>query len=116
MVRLKLVACHAPSLVHNYIPSAIPTNEMLSEDDDILSVTLSMNSVCPSNTRYPVLVTFGTQPVGSGDHVGQINATEMTLSPGDPPVTFSVDANNVTLEVYCYMASINDTIGKWQVM
>ena len=90
MVRLKLVACHAPSLVHNYIPSAIPTNEMLSEDDDILSVTLSMNSVCPSNTRYPVLVTFGTQPVG------QMNATEMTISPGDPPVTFSVDANNVT--------------------
>ena len=89
---------------------------MLSEDDDILSVTLSVNEECPSDTRYPVLVTFGTQPAdGGGDCVGQMNATVMTISPGDSPVTFSVDANTVTLEdneVYCYIASINGTLGE----
>ena len=87
---------------------------MLSEDDDILSVTLSVNELCPSDT--PVLVTFGTQLVGGGDCVGQMNATVMTISPGDSPVTFSVDANTVTLEdneVYCYIASINGTIGEY---
>ena len=88
---------------------------MLSEDNDILSVTLSVNEECPSDTSYPVLVTFGTQPEGGGDCVGQMNTTVMTISPGDSPVTFSVDANTVTLEdneVYCYIASINGTIGE----
>ena len=40
----------------------------------------------------------------------------MTISPGDSPVTFSVDANTVTLEddeVYRYIASINGTIGEY---
>ena len=86
----------------------IATNEMLSEDDDILSVTLSVNEECPSDTRYHVLVTFGTQPEGGGDCVGQMNATVMTISPGDSPVTFSVDAFTLEdNEVYCYIASIN---------
>ena len=84
---------------------------MLSEDDDILSVTLSVNEECPSDT--PVLVTFGTQPVDGGDCVGQMNATVMTISPGDSPVTFSVDAFTLEdNEVYCYITSINGTIGE----
>ena len=58
----------------------------------ILSVTLSVKVECPSDTTYPVLVTFETQPVDGGDCVGQMNATEMTIPPGDSPVTFSVDA------------------------
>ena len=85
---------------------------MLSEDDDILSVTLSVNEECPSDTRYPVLVTFGTQPVDGGDCVGQMNATVMTISPGDS-VTFSVDTfTKEDNEVYCYIVSINGTIGE----
>ena len=85
---------------------------MLSEDDDILSVTLSVNEECPSDTRYPVLVTFGIQ-LADGVCVGEINATVMTISPGDSPVTFSVDANTLEdNEVYCYIASISGTIGE----
>ena len=87
---------------------------MLSEDDDPLSVTLSVNEEYPSDTRYPVLVTFGTQPVDGGDCVGQMNATVMTISPGDSPVTFSVDTFALEdNEVYCYIASINGTIGEY---
>ena len=86
---------------------------MLSEDDDPLSVTLSVNVECPSHTSYPVLVTFGTQPEGGGDCVGQMNATVMTISPDGSPVTFSVDAFALEdEEVYCYIASINGTIGE----
>ena len=86
---------------------------MLSEDDGILSVTLSVNEECPSDISYPVLVTFGTQRLGGGDCVGQMNATVMTISPGGSPVTFSVDAFTLEdNEVYCYIASISGTIGK----
>ena len=87
---------------------------MLSGGVLSLSVTLSVNELCPSDTSYPVLVTFGTQPVDGGDCVGQMNATMSTISSGDSPVTFSVDANSICLgynEVYCYV--INDDTGKY---
>ena len=90
---------------------------MLNEDDKPLSVTLSVNEECPSDTRYHVLVTFGTRHKnGSGDCVGQMNTTVMTILPGGPSMTFSVYANTVNLEdeeVYCYMAIINGTMGEY---
>ena len=92
----------------------IPSDEMLSGGVLSLSVTLSVNELCPSDTSYPVLVTFGTQPVGGGDCVGQMNATMSTISSGDSPVTFSVAGNSICLgynEVYCYV--INDDTGKY---
>ena len=92
----------------------IPSDEMLSGGVLSLSVTLSVNELCPSDTSYPVLVTFGTQPVDGGDCVGQMNATMSTISSGDSPVTFSVAGNSVCLgynEVYCYV--INDDTGKY---
>ena len=87
---------------------------MLSGGVLSLSVTLSVNELCPSDTSYPVLVTFGTQPVDGGDCVGQMNATMSTISSGDSPVTFSVAGNSICLgcnEVYCYV--INDDTGKY---
>ena len=92
----------------------IPSDEMLSGGVLSLSVTLSVNELCPSDTSYPVLVTFGTQPVDGGDCVGQMNATMSTISSGDSPVTFSVAGNSICLgynEVYCYV--INDDTGKY---
>ena len=92
----------------------IPSDEMLSGGVLSLSVTLSVNELCPSDTSYPVLVTFGTQPVDGGDCVGQMNATISTISSGDSPVTFSVAGNSICLgynEVYCYV--INDDTGKY---
>ena len=87
-----------------------------NDDDDELSVTLSVNQQCPSDTSYDVLVEFGTQSVDGGVCIGQMNASIMTITPGGSPVTFTVDANTVTLrnnEVYCYTASINGTIGEY---
>ena len=92
----------------------IPSDEMLSGGVLSLSVTLSVNELCPSDTSYAVLVTFGTQPVDGGDCVGQMNATMSTISSGDSPVTFSVAGNSICLgynEVYCYV--INDDTGKY---
>ena len=92
----------------------IPSDEMLSGGVLSLSVTLSVNELCPSDTSYPVLVTFGTKPVDGGDCVGQMNATMSTISSGDSPVTFSVAGNSICLgynEVYCYV--INDDTGKY---
>ena len=92
----------------------IPSDEMLSGGVLSLSVTLSVNELCPSDTSYPVLVTFGTQPVDGGDCVGQMNATMSTISSGDSPATFSVAGNSICLgydEVYCYV--INDDTGKY---
>ena len=92
----------------------IPSDEMLSGGVLSLSVTLSVNELCPSDTSYHVLVTFGTQPVDGGDCVGQMNATMSTISSGDSPVTFSVAGNSICLgcnEVYCYV--INDDTGKY---
>ena len=92
----------------------ISSDEMLSGGVLSLSVTLSVNELCPSDTSYPVLVTFGTQPVDGGDCVGQMNATMSTISSGDSPVTFSVAGNSICLgcnEVYCYV--INDDTGKY---
>ena len=86
---------------------------MLSGGVQLLSVTLSVNELCPSDTSYDVLVTFGTQSVDGGVCIGQMNATMATVSSGDPPVTFSVPGNSFCLghnEVYCYL--INDT-GKY---
>ena len=64
---------------------------MLSEDDDNY-IKCDIECEGRVSISYPVLVTFETQPVDGGDCVGQMNATEMTIPPGDSPVTFSVDA------------------------
>ena len=88
---------------------------MLNNDDDELSVTLSVNQQCPTDTSYGVLVEFGTQSVDGGVCIGQMNASIMSITPGGSPVIFTVDANTVTLgddEVYCYKASINSTLGE----
>ena len=107
------------SLIITFLNTArilIATNEMLNNDDDELSVTMSVNEQCPSDAGYDVLVEFGTQSVDGGVCIGQMNASIMTITPGGPSVTFTVDANTVTLgddEVYCYMTSINGTVGEY---
>ena len=80
---------------------------------DKLGVRMTVNGDCPQ-TEYPVLVTFGSKPVGTDRCVGQENVTRCPLSPGDL-VSFSISSDHVSLgdgEVYCYFVSLNGTLRK----
>ena len=84
---------------------------MVDADDDPLSVTVSVNELCPSDRDYPVLVIFGTRPqTGSdSDCQGQVNAST-TISSGDNAI-LSVPADTVdreSNEVYCFIVRVND--------
>ena len=89
---------------------------MLSSDAENLSVTVSANELCFSDTFYIMLVTFGSQPLTSSgrDCEGQVNTNIETVSSGDS-ATFSVPADTVTRrenEEYCYTLRVGDEIGE----
>ena len=82
------------------------TEEILNSDAESLSVTVTVNELCPSDRDYLVLVTFGTRPLASNgsDCKGQVNTTVMTVTSGDSTI-FCVAADTVILgddEEYCY--------------
>ena len=66
---------------------------ILRADKLELRVCVTVNGDCPE-TEYPVLVTFGSKPVGASDCVGQENVTRCPLSPGDL-VSFSITSGHV---------------------
>ena len=71
-----------------------------------------VNGDCPE-AMYPVLVTFGSRPVGASDCVGRENMTN-SLSPGQS-TTISLNINSVCLrpnEEYCYIVSLNGAPGE----
>ena len=102
-----------PLLIFSFFTASILfiTDVMLDADDDPLSVTVSVNELCPSDRDYGVLVTFGTRP-GAGsdsDCRGQVDVNT-TISSGDS-ATLSVSADTVdreSNEVYCFVARVND--------
>ena len=84
------------------------TDVMLDPDDVRLSVTVSVNELCPSYRDYGVLATFGTRS-GTGDCQGQVDVNA-TISSGDNTI-LSVPADAVdqeSNEVYCFIVRVND--------
>ena len=89
---------------------------MVDPDDDPLSVTVTVNELCPPDREYDVLVTFGAQrQTGSdSDCQGQKNASTTILSDGS--ATLSVPADTVdreSNEVYCFVVRFDGTIGEY---
>ena len=83
------------------------------EDDEPLSVTVTVNSGCPKSC--PVIVSFGTKPPEADGCGAQVNVTsEEDLSPGETE-TFSVEADTVSRdsdEVYCFTVILCGNTGK----
>ena len=79
---------------------------------DILRLNMTVNGDCPA-AEYPVLVTFGSRPVGASDCVGRENVTN-SLSPGLSTI-ISLNINSICLrlnEEYCYTVSLNGAPGE----
>ena len=93
------------------------TERMLGDNDDPLSVTVTVNELCPSDKDYLVLVTFGTRLTGSdGNCEGQIDRNA-TISSGNS-TTFSVPADTVSREddeEYCYTVIVDGEIGEYTI-
>ena len=103
-----------PPLINSpFLPTArilIVEEEVLGPDT--LRLHMTVNGDCPA-AEYPVLVTFGSKPVGASDCVGQENVTN-SLSPGQS-TTISLNINSVCLrpnEEYCYIVSLNGAPGE----
>ena len=89
---------------------------MLSSDAELLSVTVSVNELCPSDSGYLLLVTFGAQPLtgsDTSDCEGQVN-TNTFISSGNNAI-LSVPTDAVSLgenEEYCYTVRVGGETGE----